>query len=218
MLYKNFAATFESGLTRLEALLASGARTLAGADAFMLHDTYGFPIELTQEIASERSVAVDAAGFEREMEAQRTRARAASKFEKGGDAGARAAWTVVSEGPHSSFTGYDSVREDLVTLRRWRSGPAGALELVLDRTPLYAESGGQVADRGTIEGDGVRAELSHVYKEDDAIVHRVALRSGTAEALVACGVAGRLAAIVDTSARQPTIYRRIFRTSDLRQR
>ncbi len=176
---------------------------MKGEDAFALHDTYGFPIELTEEIAHEAGGAVDREGFERAMDEQRDRARAASKFARGPGEDA-AAWTEVSEGPDSEFLGYVTLAAEGLRLRRWRRSGED-LELVLDRTPCYAESGGQVADRGTLEGGGARATLAHVYKEHDAIVHRVRLASGAPEALLAAGAAGQLRATVDPAHRRPTL-------------
>ncbi|MEK7330008.1 MAG: alanine--tRNA ligase, partial [Candidatus Eisenbacteria bacterium] len=175
---EGFIQTFEAGLARLEELLAGGAKRIDGRDAFTLHDTYGFPVELTEEIAAERGVAIDHDGFERAMEGQRQRARAASRFERGAESGPRGAWTVVGEGPDSEFLGDQALGAGGITLRRWRAHGADELELVLDRTPSYAESGGQVADRGRIEAIGLTAELTHVYKEGESIVHRVRLTNG----------------------------------------
>jgi alanyl-tRNA synthetase len=201
---ESFVETFEAGLTRLEELLGRGAGAISGDDAFMLHDTYGFPVELTQEIASERGRTVDLEGFERAMEAQRKRARAASKFEKtGGEA--RAPWTEVTQGPDSEFVGYQALSADHLTLRRWREVGDCELELVLDRTPCYAESGGQVADKGRIETIGVTLDLTHVYKEGDAIVHRVRFRNGDRSALLSAGARGALKANVDPAHRFPTM-------------
>ncbi|MCC6651864.1 MAG: alanine--tRNA ligase [Candidatus Eisenbacteria bacterium] len=197
-----FGQTYEAGMSRLEELLAGGAKGIPGADAFLLHDTYGFPIELTEEIAAERNVAVDKAGFEKAMDEQRTRARAASKFGKDGDE-ARSPWTVVGTGPDSKFLGYDCTAEDGVLVRRWRER-GDQLEVVLDRTPCYAESGGQVSDRGSLRGGGVVAELVHVYKEDDAIVHRVKFASGDRAGLLAASAASQLSALVDPAHRAPT--------------
>src|SRR5439155_18458712 len=102
----NFAETYEAGLRRLEDLLDAGGAVVGGADAFALHDTYGFPVELTEEIAAQRGLTVDRAGFERAMEEQRGRARAASKFGKSAGDAARAPWTEVTRGPDSEFLGY----------------------------------------------------------------------------------------------------------------
>mgnify|MGYP002382171572 CR=1 FL=1 len=136
---------------------------IAGADAFLLHDTYGFPIELTEEIAAGRGVTVDKEGFEKAMDEQRARARAASKFAKDGDE-KRAPWTVVSTDADSKFLGYEKLAEDGVVVRRWRER-GDQLEVVLDRTPCYAESGGQVSDRGSLRGNA-----RHVYEiiDDDS--------------------------------------------------
>jgi alanyl-tRNA synthetase len=201
---ENFAQTFEDGLSRLEALLAGGAQRIAGGDAFMLHDTYGFPVELTEEIAAGRGVTVDRDGFEQAMSAQRERARSASRFERG-TAGAHGTWTAVAEGSDSEFVGDQTLAVAGVTIRRWRMHESGELELVLDRTPLYAESGGQVADHGRLEAIGLTAELTHVYKEDEHIVHRVRLTNGDRESLLSAGARGGLKAVVDPTRRFPTM-------------
>ncbi len=199
---ENFGQTYEAGITRLEELIEKSGGRLAGADAFTLHDTYGFPIELTEEIAASRGVQVDKDGFERAMDEQRQRARAASKFAKD-DAGERLPWTVVKTGADSAFLGYDATSADGLSLMRWRER-GEELELVLDRTPCYAESGGQVADRGVIVGGGARVEVTHVYKEADGIVHRGRLVSGTRDALLKSGQSGSLSALVDPGHRLPT--------------
>jgi alanyl-tRNA synthetase len=200
-----FTQTFEAGLARLEELLAGGPGRIAGRDAFALHDTYGFPVELTEEIAAERGVTVDRAAFDVAMDEQRKRAREASKFDHGPAAGAGAAWTVVSEGADSEFLGYQSLTASGITLRRWRGHGADELELVFDRTPCYAESGGQVADRGWIETIGLTAELTHVFKDGDSIVHRVRITKGDRETLLSAGARGGLKAVVDPRTRYPTM-------------
>ena len=197
-----FVETFEAGLARLEELLGAGAKTVSGADAFMLHDTCGFPVELTEEIAAARGVHVDLPGFERAMDEQRARARAASKFARGGEAEAEP-WTAVSAGADSDFVGYATLELRGARLRRWRAR-GEELELVLDRTPAYPEGGGQVADEGTIEATGVRAALTHVLREDESIVHRVRLEEGTREALLAAGAKGDLGVRVAPGRRLPT--------------
>jgi len=199
----SFGQTYEAGMARLEETLAKGATRIAGAEAFQLHDTYGFPIELTEEIAAARDVTVDREGFESAMEEQRQRARAASKFTAGAEAG-RVPWTAVEAGPDSRFTGYHETRAEGVRVVRWRPGPEG-LEVALDHTPCYAESGGQVADRGLIAGGGVRARLAHVFREDETIVHRLAFVDGDLDALLAASAAGALSVVVDPDHRRPTM-------------
>jgi alanyl-tRNA synthetase len=199
-----FQRTYAMGLALLEDLIAKGGTTIRGEDAFELHDTYGFPIELTEEIAAGRGLTVDRAGFTRAMEGQRSRARSASKFTKG-DGPAAAGWHEVTSGPDSEFVGYTALEASGLTLRRWREHGANELDVVLDRTPAYAESGGQVADPGVIEGGGAEAELVTVLKEGESIVHRVRLAAGTPEALLAAGKAGALRVAVPASHRRPTM-------------
>ncbi len=197
-----FAQTYEAGMTRLEELLAKSGKGIAGEDAFALHDTFGFPIELTEEIAASRDREVDRDGFEKAMDAQRERARAASKFGKDAS-GERLPWTVVQTGKDSEFIGYTQASADGLRVMRWRARGEES-ELVLDRTPCYAESGGQVSDRGMLITSEVRAELTAVFREDDAIVHRVRFVSGDRAALLAGAKTATLSAIVDPTHRTPT--------------
>jgi alanyl-tRNA synthetase len=197
-----FGQTYEAGMQRLEKLLERGVKVIDGADAFALHDTFGFPIELTEEIASARGVAVDHAGFEAQMESQRARARSGSRF--GRDAGGeKRPWAALKPGPDSAFVGYDTTHAEQVSIVRWRAYEQG-LELVLDRTPCYAESGGQVADQGTLRAGASTFPLTHVYRESDAIVHRVKVADGEREALLRAGAAGTLSVAVDAAARAST--------------
>jgi alanyl-tRNA synthetase len=197
-----FGQTYEAGMDRLEKLLTPGAKTIPGAEAFALHDTFGFPIELTEEIAATRGIAVDRDGFEREMAQQRNRARAASRFTKDAAGGAKP-WTVLHEGPDSAFVGYEATSADGLRIMAWRSAGEG-LELVLDRTPCYAEAGGQVADRGWLEAGGIGARLEHVFRESERIVHRVSLPAAEHAAFLREGGAGRLRAQVDVVERVST--------------
>jgi alanyl-tRNA synthetase len=192
----SFGQTYEAGMTRLEEVLGN-SKTISGADAFLLHDTYGFPVELTQEIAAERGVTVDEAGFEQAMNEQRTRARAASKFGKGA-AGERAAWTVLKDAKDSKFLGYTQLSVEGAGVTRWRER-GDELEVVLDQTPAYAESGGQVGDRGVLVAGHARADLTAVYKEDDHIVHRAKLVSGTRDAFLSATVE----VVIDPAHRAP---------------
>jgi alanyl-tRNA synthetase len=221
----NFGQTYEAGMARLEDVVASNETKeptfdinkyakaglvpftsepvyVTGVQAFELHDTFGFPVELTTEIIQGRGGVVDSEGFDREMDAQRDRARAASKFTKE-DGGERAPWTVVEKGPDSAFTGYERLAEEGVKVMRWRSR-GEALEVVLDRTPCYAESGGQVSDLGSLRSSGVAADLVGVFREDDAIVHRVTFVTGSTRALLEASAAGALSVFVDPAHRAPT--------------
>jgi alanyl-tRNA synthetase len=198
----NFGLTYEAGMQRLEKLLEHGHTEIAGHEAFALHDTFGFPIELTEEIAAARGVTVDREGFTAQMEVQRSRARSASRFGK--DAGSeQRAWTVLKPGADSVFVGYDATTADGVSLMRWREHGED-LELVFDRTPAYAESGGQVADVGVVEAGSTRLGLVHVYREGDSIVHRANLAVGDRATLLAEGSAGRVRVVVDAEARAST--------------
>ena len=155
---ERFAETLESGMAQFETRMAeTGGKIVPGPLLFLLHDTYGFPPDLTADIARERDLAVDLAGYEREMELQRDRARAASKF--GVDLRAGAAIDASSE-----FVGYETLEGEssVIALRRdgalvpaLQAGESG--EVVLARTPFYAESGGQVGDTGELVGAGAGA-------------------------------------------------------------
>jgi alanyl-tRNA synthetase len=148
---ERFAETLENGMHVLESALASGEKLLDGETAFRLYDTFGFPVDLTADICRERGVMLDMAGFEAAMEAQRERARAASKF--------AAAAGLEYAGGRTEFHGYDtlSLKGRVVALYRegaqvplLNAGESGVV--VLDRTPFYAEAGGQVGDRGELVG------------------------------------------------------------------
>jgi alanyl-tRNA synthetase len=148
---ERFADTLENGMAVLEGALASGEHLLDGETAFRLYDTYGFPVDLTADICRERGVRLDLAGFEAAMEAQRERARAASKF--------AAATSLEYAGRKTEFHGYDTLRLRGTVTALYREGAQVQLlnagepgVVVLDRTPFYAESGGQVGDRGELAG------------------------------------------------------------------
>ena len=146
---ERFAETLDNGMGVLESALLREDRMLDGETVFRLYDTYGFPVDLTADIARERGVQVDLAGFEAAMEKQRERARAASKFQM--SAG------VAYSGQATEFHGYDTLHLEGRIAALYREGAAvGRLSqgergiVVLDRTPFYAESGGQVGDRGVL--------------------------------------------------------------------
>ncbi len=156
---RQFLRTLSSGLTKLNAIIAdlqtSGATVVSGKDAFRLKDTDGFPLDLTQKIAAERDLTVDEIGFARSMEEQRERSRAAAQFKRGVDVDV---WTDRNL-PPTEFIGYAelvgeghvlalTVAGDDVSVAR----EGQEVQIVLDRTPFYAESGGQVGDTGVLEG------------------------------------------------------------------
>ena len=192
-----FAETLEQGVARFEetadALAKKKATLFPGDVAFLLYDTYGFPIDLTVEMAGERGLHVDIPAYEAAMEEQRERARKAGRF-----ATRRAEaspWREVTSGPHSEFLGYDPPLLEGVSVRSVRdlaAGPAeGAparpeIELTLDRTPFYPEGGGQVGDTGWLEAmpgkPATRIRVTDTYRDGDAILHRAELREGTLHA------------------------------------
>ncbi|HEX6300232.1 MAG TPA: alanine--tRNA ligase [Acidimicrobiia bacterium] len=169
---ERFRRTLESGHQLLDTELEEG-ETLSGSAAFKLHDTYGFPIDLTKEIAAERGVEVDIGGFDVEMEAQRARARAAWK---GSDAAETADVYrgLIEHHGLTDFVGYDYEMSDGVVLSMvregetiTRAGTGETIEIFLDKTPFYAESGGQVGDTGVIQtdtGQAVVIDTQHVIQ------------------------------------------------------
>ncbi|OBG77209.1 alanine--tRNA ligase [Mycobacterium sp. E3305] len=171
----------------------AGAKAISGSDAFTLHDTYGFPIELTLEMAAEAGLQVDEIGFRELMAEQRRRAKADAAARKHAHADLSAYRELVDAGP-TEFTGFDELSSEAKILGIFVDGKrvpvvthgaegAQQVELVLDRTPLYAESGGQIADEGTISGTGAgasaRAAVTDVQKIAKTLwVHRVNVESG----------------------------------------
>lgn len=215
---ESFFRTLGEGRERFRAMAddirRAGGDRFDGRQVFLLYDTYGFPLELTRALAGEEGLAVDEAGFEAAMREQRQRAQERSAF----DAACRAPveMTTASTGESSIFTGYESVGGE-AAVRRYRiferqeradldwEAPAGpALELVLDRTPFYATSGGQIADRGSVEIGGHRFEIRDVFNRGGEIVH-VIETSGAAEGLEAALKSGRPVRLrIDDEARLAT--------------
>jgi alanyl-tRNA synthetase len=159
---ERFRQTLKTGLSILEDELGEHTSTLPGSAAFLLHDTYGFPLELTEEIAGERGVHVDTAGFEHEMRAQRERAKAGRKGAAADDERLDAYRELVEQFGTTEFLGYtDNSTESrvLAVVPAPTVEQPDLVEIVLDRTPFYAESGGQVGDTGTIVTAAGRAEV-----------------------------------------------------------
>ncbi|HID7688864.1 TPA: alanine--tRNA ligase [Neisseria meningitidis] len=163
-----FAQTLETGMALLENALAKGGKTLDGEIIFKLYDTYGFPYDLTADICRERNIELDEAGFEREMEAQRTRARAAQSF--------KANAQLPYDGQDTEFKGYSERQTESKVLALYKDGEqvnelnegdSGAV--VIDFTPFYAESGGQVGDVGYIFAGENRFEVRDTQKIKAAV-------------------------------------------------
>ncbi|MFQ6572706.1 alanine--tRNA ligase [Pseudomonas sp. UM16] len=177
---EQFAKTLEQGLKILEQDLAELKGSVVPGDVvFKLYDTYGFPMDLTADIARERELTIDEAGFEREMEAQRERARSASAF--GLDYN-----TLVKVDVATEFTGYTNTEgpanivalyKDGKVVEQLAEGEQGVV--ILDRTPFYAESGGQVGDTGYLQAGNVRFDVRDTTKTGGAFLHHGIVASGS---------------------------------------
>jgi len=186
---ETFRRTLASGTTLFDTAVASvksaGGATLPGDQAFRLHDTYGFPVDLTLEMAAEQGLSVDVEGFRRLMTEQRERAKADAKANKSAH-GNSPAFRQLRDAGETVFTGYTELRtqtrvrgvvSDGELVPAARSGQI--VEVVLDETPFYAESGGQIADEGTISTDGALLRVLDVQKPvKGLIVHRVEVAEG----------------------------------------
>lgn len=201
---ERFAETLDSGMKIFDEIAARASGSIPGADAFRLYDTYGFPVDLTADIARERGMDVDMAGFESAMERQRETARAAGKF--GG--GTTLPADLVAQLALTVFLGYDALQADALKVvallkdgRPVESVEAGDAAIVLlDRTPFYAESGGQVGDLGQLSADGVLFQVEETQKFAGQFHGHVGqLRSGRLQ------VGATLSAQVDSDRRGATI-------------
>ncbi len=175
---ERFAETLENGMSVLEGALAGESPMLDGETAFRLYDTFGFPVDLTADICRERGIQIDFAGFEAAMQAQRARARSASKFSVGA--------SLDYSGKKTEFRGYDTLtlKGKIVALYRdgtqvdkLAAGDSGVV--VLDKTPFYAESGGQVGDRGELSAPGGTFTVDDTQKiQSDVFGHHGTLKAG----------------------------------------
>ncbi len=164
-----FLRTLDRGIRLLDERLAAckDSKVLPGTDAFVLYDTYGFPIDLTELIATEKGYSVDLPGFQVELGKQKERARSATANEFGD-------WEVFSAGEEVEFLGYDTtVYENAVLLKQRTVKQKNKVyyQLVFDKTPFYAEMGGQVGDTGYIEGGGERIAILNTVKENNLTIH-----------------------------------------------
>ncbi|WP_018865273.1 alanine--tRNA ligase [Thioalkalivibrio sp. ARh3] len=179
---RKFLETLDKGMKILEDDLRDlEGKVIPGETIFLLYDTYGFPVDLTGDIARERGLELDMAGFESAMADQRARARAASHFsmDHGG---------LPQVDVETTFSGYETVDDEGRVVALYQNGePVERLEVgaeglvVLDRTPFYGESGGQVGDVGTLSGSGVRFQVADTRKQGAAHIHVGQVRAGTLE-------------------------------------
>jgi alanyl-tRNA synthetase len=186
-----FLQTLKTGTSIFDdavaAVKTAGGGRLPAAEAFQLHDTFGFPFDLTLEMAGEQGLAVDEDGFRRLMTEQRTRAKADAKAKKTGHVDVSAYRQVYDSAGKPEFTGYTETTSEAVVRGLLVDGVVSGsaqsgqdVEIVLDRTPFYAEGGGQLADHGLIRlGNGALVEVLDVQKPvGDLIVHRAVVRDG----------------------------------------
>lgn len=166
----SFLRTLENGIKMLESAIAEarkqGKTEISGKEAFVLYDTYGFPLDLTQLILKENGMTLDQAGFDKEMEAQKTRARNAAAVEA-------TDWITLAEG-EQQFVGYDATEADtrILRYRHVKQKNKEYYQLILSTTPFYAEMGGQVGDRGTLTAaDGEMVEIFDTKRENGIGVH-----------------------------------------------
>ncbi|MFC8386122.1 alanine--tRNA ligase [Nocardia sp. NPDC057272] len=184
-----FLKTLNTGETLFDnaatAVKSKGGKQITGSDAFALHDTYGFPIDLTLEMAAEAGLSVDEDGFRSLMAEQRKRAKDDAQARKHAHADLTVYKELVDRGA-TEFTGFDELTSEATVLALIADGvrvpvaTAGQdIEVILDRSPMYAESGGQIADRGTITASGVKLQVNDVQKIAKKVwVHKATVESG----------------------------------------
>jgi len=186
---RRFLETLDAGLRMVEeefSRMSAGGKVFPGEVAFRLYDTYGFPADLTADLCRERGVALDSAGFEKEMEKQRAQSRVSWK---GGEIGAQdaVAGELSRAGISVDFVGYERMESDARVVAVFRQGARVAsaasgeeAELVTDVTPFYGESGGQAGDTGDVQGDGFTLRVQDTRRMSaDQVIHRVKVLSGT---------------------------------------
>ena len=197
---ERFFQTISNGMEILENALAGGAKVIDGETAFRLHDTFGFPLDLTADVCRERGVTVDAEGFEQAMQKQRDQARAAGKF--------KVAQGLEYSGKPTRFHGYENFKHegakivalylDGASVQNIKAGDAAVV--VLDNTPFYAESGGQVGDQGELRNESARFGVQDTFKiQADVFGHQGELLEGELK------LGDTLNAIVDTKLRLETM-------------
>jgi len=165
---ERFNKTLDTGLEKFTEITQKlQGEVISGADAFTLYDTYGFPLDLTAMLATEKGLKIDYAGFEKEMQNQKERARQASKFTLSVN---NEEWIELSPVTATTFVGYTETAV-LTYIQRYAVQEKGLILIQLAQTPFYAESGGQVADTGKIYNDALEVEITDVHKVNDYYIH-----------------------------------------------
>ena len=163
----SFNATLDRGLTHFDKVVEHLAdNVIPGKEAFRLYDTYGFPLDLTQLMAREKGLSVDEIGFDKEMKQQKLRAKSSGKFRK---EAVNIKWNIISEGSDSKFVGFEQL-SCTSTIRQW-SKPEDEILIILDQTPFYAESGGQIGDTGVILYNGITLQVMDTKKDGETCIH-----------------------------------------------
>ncbi|MGF7232160.1 alanine--tRNA ligase [Arachidicoccus sp.] len=190
-----FLRTLEKGLKKIEEIISKEKLlgTIQGKESFELYDTFGFPIDLTRLIAAENNLQIDEAGFEAEMQQQKTRSRAATLVDTED-------WVSVNEVPATSFVGYEDllVYTKVVKYRKVKSKNKTQYQIVLEQTPFYAESGGQVGDTGILIVNNEELNITDTKKENGEIIHFTDKLSAD--------MTGEVTAKVDAAKRLHTTY------------
>ena len=199
---ESFLRTLDKGLKKMDDIIQQqkSSRLIAGKDAFELYDTYGFPLDLTRLIASENNLSIDEAGFEAEMQQQKNRSRAATAIDTED-------WVMVHPAKETAFVGYHQLQTEtkVVKYRKVKTKNKEQYQIVLEQTPFYAESGGQVGDTGQLlfpsplgEGQGVRLKIIDTKKENGEIIHF--------SEKIASDMSAPVTATVDAERRLRTMY------------
>ena len=171
---QSFLRTLENGVVQFEKIVKStDENQIEGKDAFKLYDTYGFPLDLTQLMAEERNMTVDVKGFDNEMEKQKKLAKSGQKFEMDN---IDLIWKLETDQSHSTFVGYDSTSITSKIINY--STNNDRIIIVLEKTPFYAESGGQIGDTGVIKNDNFFANVIDTQKNGDFILHFCKIEKG----------------------------------------
>ena len=170
---ESFLLTLERGVIQFEKIIKNSSKIIDGADAFKLYDTYGFPLDLTELMAEEKGMKVDKKGFDEAMQKQKDLAKSSQKFTFDRS---NVKWILENDGSHSEFIGYDS-EESQSKIMKW-ANEDDQIFVVLDKTPFYAESGGQVGDSGSIQNKDFSLNVLDTQKSGDSIIHICDLQKG----------------------------------------